>query len=281
MEMKTLLIPVDFSATSENALKYAAEFCKDRGVERIILLKSYYISLYAQLLPTADFVQLSADDIRNERQKIQQKLKETGEKLIKKCNPSITVETVISDLPLLRAVHELIEEEHPGLLLMGSDNITYLDETYIGDQVITIAKTSTVPVLLVPDGVRYKKIKQALLPCDFAAISRLGLLKVFHSTQKWPHPELMVLNVDQKQKHLVHGNEPTDSLKKLLENYQYKVYYSADKNIVNGILSFAKTYEVQLIISLPGKNSFFYNLTHRSITDALALNTHHPVLILK
>jgi len=164
---------------------------------------------------------------------------------------------------------------------MGSDNITYLDETYIGDQVITIAKTSTIPVLLVPDGVRYKKIKQALLPCDFAAISRLGLLKVFHSTQKWPHPELMVLNVDQKQKHLIHGSEPTDSLKKLLENYQYKVYYSADKNIVNGILSFAKTHEVQLIISLPGKNSFFYNLTHRSITDALALNTHHPVLILK
>jgi len=279
--MKTMLIPVDFSGTSENALKFAAAFSKDRNVDRIILLKSHYVSMYAQLLPTADFVQLSVAEIKDERKKISERLKEIGETLLKKCNPNIKVEIAISELPLLRAIHQVIEEEHPGMLLTGSGNTSSPDESYIGDQVITIVKTSSIPVLLVPEGVGYKKIKQALLPCDFAAVSRCGLLKVFHASQKWPHPELMILNVDPKQKQLMHDSEPADALKRLLENYQYEVYYSENKNVVNGILGFAKTHDVQLIIALPGKNSFFYNLTHSSITEALVQNKHHPVLILK
>jgi hypothetical protein len=36
-----------------------------------------------------------------------------------------------------------------------------------------------------------------------------------------------------------------------------------------------------MIIALPGKYSFFYNLTHKSITQAIALNAARPVLILK
>jgi hypothetical protein len=278
--MKTLLIPVDFSESTENLIKYAAGFSCDTHVERIILLRSYYVSMYAQLLPSADFVQLSADDINAERQKVEANLKHLSHELYRKCMPTIKIETALSDLPLVRAIHNVIADEKPSLVLIGSDEIPYENDSYVGEQIIAIAKTSPVPVMIVPGHVEYKKIETALVPCDFGAISRLSALQNFRDPKKWLHPQLMVLNVDAQQKHK-DDQHLAAGLVSLLEGYDFKVYHSEDKDVVHGIFSFAREHDPQMIIALPGKYSFFYNLTHRNITKALALNARRPVLILK
>ena len=279
--MKTLLIPIDFSDTSGNVIRYATDFVKDVPVERIILLKSYYISMAAQLLPSADFVQMDAQEISDERQKIESHVKFIAHKLLKKCSSSIKVESGVSDLPLLKAIHEVIDAERPDLVMIGSDHSSREGGSPIGEQVISISKTSTVPVLIIPAGLQYQKIKQALVPCDFSAISRMAILKGLRSSQQWLHPELIVLNVDPGKINSAHEEENTDALSEILESYTYRVYYSKDKNIVHGILDFSEQHEVQLIIALPGHYSFFSNLTHKSITNALAVNADQPVLILK
>jgi nucleotide-binding universal stress UspA family protein len=279
--MKTLLVPVDFSESTENVIKYAAGFSCDTHVDRIILLKSYYVSVYAQLLPSADFVQMSADDINAERQKVEASLKHLSAELYRKCMPTIKIDTALSDLPLVRAIHNVIAEEKPNLVLIGSDELPYENDSYIGEQIIAIGKTSPVPVLIVPGHVHYQKIETALVPCDFGAISRLSALQNFRDPKKWLHPQLMVLNVDSKQKHREDDQQLADGLVSLLDGYDFKVYHSDDKDIVHGIFSFARQHDPQMIIALPGKYSFFYNLTHRNITKALALNARRPVLILK
>ena len=278
--MKTLLIPIDFSNTSANVIRYATDFVKHVPVERIILLKSYYTSMAAQLLPSADFVQMDAQEISDERQKIESHVKFIAHKLLKKCSSSTKVESGISDLPLLRAIHEAIDAEQPDLIMIGSDHISGEGRSLIGEQVISISKTSTAPVLIIPAGLRYQNIKQALVPCDFAAIFRMTLLKELRSSQ-WLHPKLIVLNVDPAKINSTPSEENTAALKQMLESYFYRVYYSKDKNVVHGILDFSEQHEVQLIIALPGRYSFFSNLTHKSITNALAVNANQPVLILK
>ena len=91
----------------------------------------------------------------------------------------------------------------------------------------------------------------------------------------------MILNIDPKHKYPANDKEVAAGLVPLLEGYDYSVYHSEDKDTVGGILNFARKNDPQLIIALPGKYSFFYDLTHRSITNALALNATRPVLILK
>jgi len=280
--MKTILIPVDFSDTSTNALKYATEFIKDIPVEKIILLKSFYKSVYEQLLPSADFVQLSTEDIKLQRNEVNEQLKSLTNSILKKCNPSTEIQTVISELPLLRAIHQLIAEENPSLLIVGSDNsMEQQKESYIGQQVIGIAKTSPVPVLIVPADASYHKIDRALVPCDFSAVSRLSLLNGKNNPIDWAHPKLLVLNIDPRHKHLLHENDHITALKDQLAGYDFEIYYTSDENIADGILKFARENDVQLITALPGKYSFFYKFTHRSTTNALAQDSNHPILILK
>ncbi|MBB3054438.1 universal stress protein [Mucilaginibacter gotjawali] len=279
--MKTLLIPVNFSGSSENIIQYAADFSCDTHVERIILLKSFYVSVYTQLLPDADFVQLSAEEIDAEKRAELEKLKVLGQQLLKKCLPTIKIKTVISDLPLLRAVHQVLADEQADVVMMGTDKALYENDPYISEQIIAIAKTSPRPVMIIPNHIRYKKMEEAVVPCDFAAISRLNAFKTYRDPAKWLHPKLLLLNVDAKHQHPEDDPKLTIGLKDLMEGYEYQVFYSEDKDTVHGILDFSRKHNPQLIIALPGKYSFFYNLTHRSITKALTLNSDRPVLILK
>jgi nucleotide-binding universal stress UspA family protein len=279
--MKTILIPIGFSDTSANALQYVADFSKDVEVDRIILLRSVYVSVYAQVLPSLDFVQLSADDIGEERSQTEERLKDISRKLVTKCDPCLKIETITSGEPLLSSIREVIENEKPNMLIIGSENDEGLDGSYVSGQVITIAKTSPIPVMIIPANVRYKKIEKAVVPCDFAAISRLDMLKKIPGAKKWLHPQLMVLNISNQQKQHNPNEERANALKELLEDYEYKVYHAETRNTIEGILNFAKKHDAQLIIALPGKYSFFYSFTHKNITEALALNAYHPVLILK
>jgi hypothetical protein len=279
--MKTLLIPVNFSGSSENIIQYAADFSCDTHVERIILLKSFYVSVYAQLLPSADFVQVSAEEINEERQQEVEKLKELGHQLLKKCLPTIKIKTAISELPLLRAVHQVLADEQADVVMIGTDKTLNENDEYISEQIIAIAKTSPRPVMIVPNHIRYKKIEEAVVPCDFAAISRLNAFKSYRDPAKWLHPKLLLLNVDAKHQDPENDPKLASGLKELMEGYEYEVYYSEDKDTVHGIFDFARKHDPQLIIALPGKYSFFYNLTHHSITKALALNANRAVLILK
>jgi nucleotide-binding universal stress UspA family protein len=279
--MKTLLIPIDFSDTSGNVIRYATDFVKDVHVDRIILLKSYYTSMAAQLLPSIDYLQVNAEEISDERQKIESHVKFIAHKLLKKCSSAIKIESGISELPLLRAIHELTDAERPDLIMIGSDHRSREVHSPIGEQVISIAKTSKMPVMIIPAGLRYQNIKKALVPCDFTAVSRMALLKELRSSERWLHPRLMVLNVDPGKINSIHAEENMEALKEMLESYAYGVYYSEDPNTLHGILDFSKHNDVQLIIALPGHYSFFNNLTHKSITNALEINANLPVMILK
>jgi nucleotide-binding universal stress UspA family protein len=279
--MKTLLIPVDFSATSSNVLNYTLGLTKDIDVGRIILLKTFYKSYYEQIIPSADFVQISPEEIENERHIIDKQLNELTQQLKQQCRPSIKVEISTSEHPLLRSINDLIAEEKPDLLLLGSDGPNAAVESYIGQLIIPITKASAVPVLIIPAYVPYKSVTNTLIPCDFGKVSRLAVIQSLNSPLQWLHPELVILNIDPKQKHLTHEQENLDSLKSLLAGYDYKIHYAKDQDTVSGILNFAEEHEIRMITALPGKYSFFSMFTHASTTEALTLNAKHPVLILK
>lgn len=279
--MKTIIIPIDFSPAANNALLYAAELLKDMKAEKVILLKNFYKSLYEQLLPTPDFVQISNEDIQEEKIKIQAQLDYLKDHYFSAAGSGVHIETKISDLPLLRSIQVINAQEKPDLIIIGSDSKKHINESYISARAIEITKTSTVPVLVVPVETAYRKVQRVVIPCDFSAVSRLKSISGINEALDLMQPELMILNVDPKHEHLTRGDEDADALKEVLKGRAHQVYYTEDRDTVNGILNFAADHDSELIIALPGRYSFFYNLTHNSITDALSVNAQRPILIMK
>ncbi len=282
--MKTLLLPVDFSTPSNNAVEYAAGFANTRGIERIIMLTNCYTSAFEQLYPSPDFVHCGDDEVLTKKVHLKQQLKDLKEHLLKMLHPGITIDVTFSNQELIRSILDVVESENPDIIIAGSNGDSYTLESFIGTHIIELAKTSPVPVLIVPPKIHYQPVSNALVPVDFRSLKRVGQLEHLSKIKNWPHPHLSVLNIDPAQKHLNGGYpepEVEGELKKYLQGYEYETHYAADKNTLQGIINFADKNRLQLIIALPGQHSFLYTLTHQSISHGLAMNANQPVLILK
>jgi nucleotide-binding universal stress UspA family protein len=279
--MKTILLPVDYSAASHNAARYVAELSAlpEYQIGRIILLNSYFVSIYEQILPTPDFVQIGEQEIREKRGELRRHLLDVRDEIKPLAGQAVTVETMESYEPLLRSILDAVAFRKPDLLVIGSG-----EDSEVGEHVIGIARISPVPVLIVPSGKLFEGIHTVLLPCDFRNLACLSPLKVMQEAAFWRSTRVLVIHVDPGFRR----SEPDErfravssNLQKYLSGIDWELNYSDESNTLLGILRSAQHSNVDMIISLPGKHSFFYKLTHRSISQALVRNAEMPVLILK
>lgn len=282
--MKTMLIPVDFSATTENTIRFASEWANRFGYNRIILLKTFYDNVFDNIAVSAEYAPVSQDFRWQERKESTEKLDNMADELSAKFGEGMAVLTAISETPLLRAINETIREEGVDMVLLGSDNCRSSDNSFIAGNIISIAKISPVKVLVIPSDYAYRPVRDVLLPCDYRVMHNLAKLNDPKDAAMAKDVQLHVLNVDAKERYL----NPDEDFKNLeahlhsyLQNFKHDINYSNEKNIIDGIIKYTNVNDFQLIISLPGKHSFLYYLTNKSISEALCRNSKVPVMILK
>jgi nucleotide-binding universal stress UspA family protein len=229
---------------------------------------------------SADYVAVNPDNISRRREEIMWQLNDLAQLLQKSLGSAIEVTMVWSELPLLRAIMDTVKQEEPQLIMLQNSNGPDL----ISTSLIAIAKASPVRVLVVPAGLVYQPVQRALIPVDFKALETLDKMRHFQQSPLWVPTELVVLNVDPQQ-HYQWPDEKfratIERLKSYLQQYRYQIEFRDDKDIIGGIIDYARSTEIQLIIALPGKHSFLYSLTHKSISEGICKAAHLPVMVLK
>lgn len=282
--MKTLIIPVDFTPASQNAVDFAVEWAKKYLYQRIILLRSFYSSMYENMIMSADFCNVNEEYLNKKRNDEKELLNQLCREVDQKTGEGIRVQTAISELPLVRSIIELIKDEKPEMILLGSDSSYEGNEAFVAGNVIQIARVSPVRVLIVPENYHYKAVEKALVPVDFKTVVSLNKINRLRSSPRWHDVEILALNVDADQRNVnpdAAFKEAEKNLHDYLKNFKHEIYYEANKNVISGILDFKKLNEVQLMIALPGVHSFLYSLTHKSVSEALYKQCPLPVMILK
>lgn len=270
--MKTLLVPVDFSATADNAVNFAIEWCKQYDFNCIILLKTFYDSMFENIIVAAEYNNVNEENLNRERQDAIDTLHNLCHEVAEKAGPGVEVRTAISEEPLLRAIMDVIESKKPDLVVIGSDNFKYSNDSFIAGHAIDIARISPVRVLIVPANATYKPIKNVLVPCDLNTLSIVDKINSLKASSHWDDIELEVLNVDPKERYLQPDEkfkEAENKVHNYLKNFNHQLHYTNDKSVIDGIAKFTKNNDIQLIIALPGKHSFVYSLTHKSISEAI------------
>ncbi len=249
--MKSIILPVDFSAASWNAVRYAAEMSCDRQIDRIVLLHAVSVSVYNNVVAGYD-----GQFMAEEREKAEELLTERSRELVSACKGKVQVQTAMSEMPVLRAVHQLIQDVKADMVLVGVDVAD--DAVYLSEHVIGLARTSAIPVLVVPRGCRYEQPRKAVL------VTRPG---------QEGQPETMLQPGE--------GLWVEAWLKREFGVPNLSVYRSGGVDTIKGLLDFTQESGAQLIVALPGRQSLFYWLTHRDLRKAIAQNARYPVLLLK
>lgn len=260
--MKTLLIPIDFTETSLNAVAYAAGFCKQFEYDRVILLKSFYDTLFDEVVMSAEFGGVGNDFRVKEHEEAEERLQEISKDLSLK-NKELEVLALTSELPLMRAIAEVINDENPRAILLGSDTNAYDNDSYVGGHVIQIARTSPINVIIVPAGSTYQTIRNIVVPVDTFSKASLARINELGARPLLQSMHLNILKIDAE--HSGKNNEESvegEELHRLLGTIPHEVFFSHEKKTIDAIMNFLKQHPAEWIIALPGKYSFLYRLTH-------------------
>ena len=240
--MKKLLVLVDFSAPSVNAVAYAAGLAHDKGFGEILLMSNCFVPLFEQIVPSPDLVQVGEEEISRRMENLMKQLVELKTEIGKQLPPTVSVRIAIGAKPLLRSVIEAVASEAPSLAIIGTSRLTQGHGCSIGRLIIPLAKVIPVPVLVIPPEARYQPLKTVLV----AGADDIGA-----------------------------------SLQPLLGELRLIQYDPPQKDVLTAVLNAAASHNVQMIVALPRKHSFFYHLTHQNIMQGVVLNAAEPVLILK
>ncbi|SFI61525.1 Nucleotide-binding universal stress protein, UspA family [Kaistella treverensis] len=156
--LKTLLVPTDFSAKAENALRLATEMAMRHGSKIIILhvVHTYYLmDRGGKQVIGSEIVQQSLDVAQLKLNEIRGALQQ---------NFNIEIEIKLSTQGLTDSINELILEENVDLVVLGTSGKQDVKSFILGSNSYNILQYAATSVLLVPETFRKTHFKKILLP---------------------------------------------------------------------------------------------------------------------
>jgi nucleotide-binding universal stress UspA family protein len=272
--MNTILVPIDFSETSENALNYATSLAN--------YLTANLILLHVDTIPVYNNeYELVTYTIKDSIETSLELLKEKALK-IKKDKLLIGDITYYAEAGELETtISEFITKKSIDLIVMGiTGQSTKIGQTLFGSNSIKISRESKIPVFIIPKNCSYKKIENIAYACQYDKDikEQTGLIQVKNIIAMF-NANLNVLHVVPNN-HLINQSEAETDLyvEQKLENINHKTFILTENNVSKALLDFINTHQIDLIIIEQKKHTFFHKIFYPSSTKEVAFNSPIPVL---
>lgn len=278
--MKKIIVPVDFSKYSENALKTAASFAKKFNAE-LIVLHMLELSNVLVINKSSDYIQKEAVFYAKLAEK------KFDEFLQKDYLKGVTITPIVKQYKVFSEINELAKVKDVDLIIMGSHGATGLKEFFVGSNTEKVVRNSDIPVLVIKGKPVETNFSKVIFASDFSKES----IAAFRNAKKF-------FEVLQTRLQLVYVNTPDRSFKNSLEmrktvqsflkageftnyNYEEDVLYISDYSVEEGILNYAKANDVDIIaVATHGRKGIAHFLTG-SVSEDVANHAERPVITFK
>ena len=274
--MKNVLIPVDFSDNSINAIDYAEAFFTNTPINFYLL--GVYISSPSKLM--------SDGYNKGWLEKMDDTISEDLDHIVEKYNSKSNLKhkyiaITIADT-LINALKKVINDKAINLIVSGTKGASGLREIFIGSNTLKmINHINNCPILVVPNGYKFANIHQIVFSTNYKRKFNLqelkGLIKiaVLHSA---------TIEVVQ----LISENFLTDTqksnkadLQSFLEDFEFnfnKLNWdnSETKTIQNHIINTNS----ELLALINHKHNFFNKLTEENVIKKVSFHSSIPILIM-
>ena len=263
--MKTVFAPIDFSDASRNALLFSAELCK-RASSRLVIIN---------VLQENDHEENTKEKLRN----IESDLK-------KSFGDHLNCSTVIAPGDLVDSIRQLVADQNPDVIVMGTKGASGLKRILIGSNTVKVIAKSTVPVLVIPEVARFEdfllKGKNGIvLATDLEALENDNALDLLKEIALLiVEPKIKVLSVRRK-------NSDIDYLKRmerkaLLSTFQPEIETERktvfSSNVIEGINFYLNTHLDTGLVAMIARDTG--HLIQKHYTREMASHTHLPLLVL-
>ncbi|MES2679707.1 MAG: universal stress protein [Bacteroidota bacterium] len=272
--MKKILIPCDFSDTSESALKYAVAFAKYFSADMVLL----HVEMVPVVSPEMNITPYAFGDMREDSLNALKNLSDKI-KITEAFNGRIDYFSEMGHTPDI--ITEQVEKLNIDLVIMGiSGHGSSFMKNLVGSASVDVSKKITAPLIIVPPGTVFKKVQNVAYACDYnpELILSTSLLTVKYLSTAF-NAMLNIVHVVPENHELTAEEAGLDNyIERKLENSEHRTFIVNEKNTAHGILSFITQHNIDMIIIEPKKHSLFHKLFSGSTTNQIAFNSPVPVL---
>lgn len=276
--MKTILLPTDFSENAYNACTYALELFKD--VECMFYLLHTYTPVVYQpefVLGNASYIGL--DDYY--RANALEQLAELKTKLETEfSNTKHTFITRASFNVLGDEIMELAKEKNADLIIMGTQGATGAKEILLGTHTVHIIKKATCPVIAIPANFEYTQPKNILFATDFEVDYQKDQLQPLLNIAKNHASSIDVLHVSAGEDLNSQQLENKQTLNYLLAPTAHLYHELPNQGIINAINGFQDKNEMQLLVMIRNKHTFFERLFIKPVIKKIGFHIKIPFMVI-
>jgi nucleotide-binding universal stress UspA family protein len=268
--MLYIIVATDFSEVADNALRYACQLAKDVNAS-VTVVHSFIIPVTFSDTP------MPVMPLDEGREIAQDRMNEVMKGLSREF-ADVQLESKIMFGDIIDCVQELAEDIKPWLIVLGNSGSGNAP-LWLGSNVLSGLKNLRSPVLAIPPEARYAKPAKICFACDFQNVARdlptTDLLQLIAETKA----ELHVLTVDFENKNfqensVFENTELHDALLSLGPVY----HYVEKENVEEGIHDFLLDNQMDWLMIMPHKHSFFDWLFHKSHTKAIMKTVQIPLV---
>jgi nucleotide-binding universal stress UspA family protein len=272
--MKKILVPIDFSENSKSALKYAIALARvNKAKVDVLYVYSLFNSSYDPVLGQTKLNMVNpAIAAHNDVKKLVDKLNKTA-----RVKTEIHINDGIPEVKIIETAKKLKAD----YIVMGRTGNSAFQRFFIGSTVANVVKESGIPVLIIPKGALFKKIKRVVFTTDLSAntlkhsVEAATFARYFNAELVFSYVDTgSALSTDEKV------FEMTEKLKKQTRYKNVSGFICEDITVSEGIDYYFSHYKADLAVMVTHHYHFPQVLWKRSLTRRLSAAFNIPLLAL-
>lgn len=273
LNMKTIIVPTDFSTVALNATEYAVALAEKLNA-KIVLFHAYPLPLAFSEVPVPPQV---FNTLQKDAEDFMQQAKTDLEAYSK---GSIPIETAIFPGGLLTNLQQYCDKTRPYAIVMSSHGNTGFEKLLLGSETSAAVTHLSWPLIVIPKGAKFKSPENIALACDFEKVSSTVPVAVIKDLVQTFKAKLFVLHVhaDEEQPYQQPVMDGASDLQQMLADLHPSYQFLNRSDIAEAILDFIQKNNIELLIVLPKKYSFLQSLFHKSKSKELAKEAFVPMI---
>jgi len=259
MTFKNILVPVDFSKTSDKAVNYALFLAEKFGAKVTLF---HAVVLLQQDVDEKEHLKAYETIIEKKEEKRKKYLKSHADK---GARLGVKIDSVLKrGITPAETILDFIDGNKFDVIVIGTHGLSELMKWWLGSVAEKVVRYSPIPVITVHKDYKGKPaIKKVLFPVDFSEYSKTAVKKGMRLIRKFDAKPTLMFVVEQQQHpyYYLQSSEPIlktnpalkkqlmDNLKSTTGNLKDKVaYHLAEGKPHKQIEAYADTKKIDLII---------------------------------
>jgi nucleotide-binding universal stress UspA family protein len=273
--MRLIIVPTDFSPIADNALKYGMDLASAMGAS-LMITHVYQLPISYTDVP---IVTVSVEEIKRVSDEKLSELKHNIE-TITEGRLIVYTESRLGDVT--DEIEKLTKTLHPFAVIMGTRGMSGAGRFFLGSNSLSVINRITIPVYVIPPGVRFKPFKKIGLATDMRDVVESTHVTPIRELVNFFNAELHVLNVDHERSRF-RPETPQESLNLdvLLSGLNPVYDFIESKDVNEGINEFAEKNNLDAVITLPKKHGLLQGLFQKSTTRELIHHTNVPLICIR